>query len=162
MERVAASAVMSSTRPAGYKRMIAKPLIRKRYGILFCLVLLAACRNDVTHADISSPNGDYHVVVKECPQRGSFFWSGDTSIQVSILPYGDLEACNTFINSVYQFDAYSPHEQLELEWTSWTELRAWHPGFDHNSWPGVLRSKGSGPIKVTFSPKAAPTQPRSE
>lgn len=135
--------------------MNTEPLIRPRYSILFCLVLLAACRDAVTHADISSPGGDYHVVVKDCPRRGSGFLSGDRKVEVSVLPAGVSEDCNTFMNSVYQFEAYSPLDQLDLEWTSPTELRAWHPGFDHNSWPAASRASGTGAITVTFSPKAS-------
>ena len=137
--------------------MIAAPLLRPRHGVLACLLLLAACQEDVTHADLPSPDGDHHVVVKECPRRGSVFLSGDTSIQVSILPAGISEDCNAFINSVYQFEAYAPAEQLELEWISPTELRTWHPGFDHNSWSGPRSSSGTNPITVTFAPKAPPS-----
>lgn len=141
--------------------MFAELIIRKRYSLL-CLILLAACEKEVILADISSPDGNHHVVVKECSQRGSFFWSGDTAIEVSILPSGISEACNAFINSLYQFDAYSPHEQLELEWLSPGVLRAWHPGFDHNSWPNVVRSRKSGSITVLFSSKAALSHPQPE
>lgn len=131
-------------------------MVQSRFIFIACLVALAACKDEVTHADTPSPQGDYHVVVQECPQRGSFFWSGDTSLQVSVLPAGVSEACNAFMNSLHQFESYAPPEDLELEWTTPTELRAWHPGFSRNSWPNVLRSQATAPVEIRFAPADGP------
>ena len=130
--------------------------MRVRSLVLPCLLLLPACREEVILSDLPSPGGDYHAVVKDCPRRGSSFLSGDRRIEVSVLPAGRSEPCNTFIDAVFQFDAYAPVEDLELEWTSATALRAWHPGFDANSRPSAYSSAPSNPVTVTFGPAAAP------
>lgn len=122
---------------------------------VFCLILLAGCTDDEIIADIASPDRNYHALVQKCPQKGSFSWLGDTNIMVSILPSGVFENCNSFVNSWYQFEGYAPYEQLEVEWLSPTELRAWHPAFESASGPTASRSKTSGPIKVTFTPNPA-------
>lgn len=137
--------------------MAAPSFARPCASVLLCLVLLSACRDDGTVlSELPSPDGAYHAVVKDCPRRGSAFLSGDRKIEVSVLPAGMSERCNTFIDAVYQFEAYAPSEDLQLEWTSATELRAWHPGFDDNSWPSAHSSSQASPVTVTFRPGAEP------
>lgn len=52
-----------------------------------------------------------------------------------------------------QFDANESASQLQLEWVSDTELRAWLPGFNPEYGPSIAMYKPNNPIKVVFSPK---------
>lgn len=119
--------------------------------ILLSSMLLTACGPDKIIADLPSPGGKYHVEVRKCPQRGSLTWAEKT--QVSVLEFGVSEKCNAFMAALTQFDSYSPDEQLQLEWTSDTELRAWHPAFDPKNGPRASTFKPNAPVQVIFAPE---------
>lgn len=72
--------------------------------------------------------------------------------QLSILESGISEACNSAVNALAQFGSYAPDDQLQLEWISDTELRAWHPGFDPKFGPRSATFTHDIPVKLIFSP----------
>lgn len=122
-------------------------------SLLFLLVptvFLTACGPDHIIADFPSPDGKYHVEVRKCPQRGSLTRSEKT--QVSLLPAGASEPCNAFVAALAQFQSPTPDDQLEIQWVSETEVRAWHPGFETRQAPGAASYHQDSPIKVTYSP----------
>ncbi|MGE8677687.1 MAG: hypothetical protein ACN6PE_03650 [Achromobacter marplatensis] len=114
-------------------------------------VLLTACGPNKIIVDLPSPNGKYHVEVRKCPQSGSLTWT--EKAQVSVLESGVSEACQSAVKALVQFDAPTPEEQLQLEWLSDTELRAWHPSFNPEYGPQSTTDKPGIPIKVRFAPK---------
>lgn len=77
-------------------------------------------------------------------------WTEQT--QVSILESGTSEACQSAVHALAQFGSYAPDDQLQLEWISDTELRAWHPGFDPKFGPRSASFKQNVPVKLIFSP----------
>lgn len=119
--------------------------------VLLSTFLLTACGPDKIIADLPSPDGKYHVEVRKCPQRGSLTW--DEQTQVSVVEAGVSEKCNAFIVALTQFRSYTPDEQLQLEWLSDTELRAWHPAFEPKNGPWARTFKQNSPVQVTFAPK---------
>ncbi|MCT5527562.1 hypothetical protein LZL70_18250, partial [Pseudomonas aeruginosa] len=44
-------------------------------------------------------------------------------------------------------------DQLQLEWLSDTELRAWHPSFEPGNQADGSRLKHDAPVKMVFAPK---------
>lgn len=112
--------------------------------------LLAGCGPNKIIVDLSSPQGQYHVEVRKCPQPGSMTWTEQT--QVSVLKAGTSENCQSAVNALAQFNSYSPDDQLQLEWLSDTELRAWHPGFDPKFGPASASYKADNPVKIIFAP----------
>ncbi|HBN7845303.1 TPA: hypothetical protein L3618_005715, partial [Pseudomonas aeruginosa] len=46
----------------------------KKSPLLILSVLLAACGPDKLISDLPSPNGQYHVEVRKCPEKGSITW----------------------------------------------------------------------------------------
>ncbi len=125
--------------------------MKNSFPLLAAMVLLlTACGPDQIIADLPSPDGSHHVEVRLCPQRGSF--TRDSHTQVSVLKSGESENCNAFINATAQFAGYAPNEQLQLEWLSDTELRAWHPAFDPQHGPARAAYKNATPITLTFAP----------
>ncbi|RBL84796.1 hypothetical protein DDE05_21560 [Streptomyces cavourensis] len=114
-------------------------------------VLLTACGPNKIIVDLPSPDGKYHVEVRKCPQAGSLTWTEKT--QVSILDRGVSEACQSAVKSLAQFDAPTPEDQLQLEWLSDTELRAWHPSFNPEYGPQSANFKPGTPIKLVYAPK---------
>ncbi len=66
----------------------------KKSPLLILSVLLAACGPDKLISDLPSPNGQYHVEVRKCPEKGSITWGEE--IQVSLLETGKSEKCCGF------------------------------------------------------------------
>lgn len=119
--------------------------------LLGAAILLTACGPNKIVLDLPSPGGKYHVEVRKCPQAGALTWTEKT--QVSVLEPGVSEACQSAVKSLAQFDAPTPEDQLQLEWLSDTELRAWHPSFNPEYGPQSASSKPGSPIKLIYAPK---------
>lgn len=102
--------------------------------------------------DIYSPNRQYHVEVRKCPQAGSLVWSEEE--QASVLKAGKSSICHSSENTIEQFSVNSPEDQLELEWISDTQLRAWHPEFNPRYGPERFVSGQDDPVKIIFRPKS--------
>lgn len=47
-----------------------------------------------------------------------------------LLETGKSEKCHSVVQSLAQFDLRASADELQLEWLSDTELRAWHPSFE--------------------------------
>lgn len=118
--------------------------------LLLSSVMLTACGPNKIIVDLPSPNGNYHVEVRKCPQRGSMT-SGEQT-QVSVLKAGTSENCNSAVNALTQFGSYAPDDQLQLQWISNAELRAWHPGFDPTFGPQSASRKADSPVTVIYAP----------
>jgi len=125
-------------------------MIKNTAFLALLAALLAGCGPNKIIVDLPSPQGQYHVEVRKCPQPGSM--SSAEQTQVSILKSGISENCQSAVNALAQFQSYSPDEQLQLEWLSEAELRAWHPGFDPKSGPASASYKADNPVKVIFAP----------
>ena len=119
---------------------------------LFALstALLAGCGPNKITVDLPSPQGQYHVEVRKCAEPGAM--SSTSQTQVSVLKSGVSENCQSAVNALAQFQSYAPDDQLQLEWLSDAELRAWHPGFDPKSGPRSASYKADNPVKVIFAP----------
>lgn len=129
--------------------------MRKRIALLALstaplIVLLAGCGPNKIIVDLPSPQGQYHVEVRKCPQPGSMTWTEQT--QVSVLKSGTSENCQSAVNALAQFKSPWPDDQLQLEWLSDAELRAWHPGFDPKFGPASASYKADNPVKIIFAP----------
>ena len=120
-------------------------------ALIFSSALLAACGPNKIVYDLPSPSGKYHVQVRQCPQSGSITWS--EKLQVSVLEAGVSAACQSAVQALAQFDANEAASQLQLEWISDTELRAWLPGFNVDYGPSSATYKHDNPVKVIFSPR---------
>lgn len=121
--------------------------------LLAPLGFLASCAmgpNEVV-SDLYSPNKQYHVEVRKCPQVGSLTWSEEE--QASILKAGHSGVCHSSEGAIEQFSVNAPEDQLELEWNSETQLRAWHPRFNPRYGPERYVSGQNDPVKVVFRPK---------
>lgn len=125
-------------------------MIKNTAFLALLAALLTGCGPNKIIVDLPSPQGQYHVEVRKCPQPGSM--SSAEQTQVSILKSGTSENCQSAVNALAQFQSYSPDEQLQLEWLSEAELRAWHPGFDPKSGPASASYKANNPVKVIFAP----------
>ncbi|MFF7397551.1 hypothetical protein ACFZAI_13945 [Achromobacter sp. NPDC008082] len=125
-------------------------MIKNTAFLALLAALLTGCGPNKIIVDLPSPQGQYHVEVRKCPQPGSM--SSAEQTQVSILKSGISENCQSAVNALAQFQSYSPDEQLQLEWLSEAELRAWHPGFDPKSGPASASYKADNPVKVIFAP----------
>ena len=79
--------------------------------LLILSVLLAACGPDKLISDLPSPNGQYHVEVRKCPEKGSITWGEE--IQVSLLETGKSEKCHAVVRSLAQFDLRASADQLQ-------------------------------------------------
>jgi len=124
---------------------------------------LTACQSPSVNTviqDTSSPNGDYHLEVRQCRANDVMFGKA-TQVQVSVLKKGLTEKCRANINSVAQFDVYTINlnhkaEELQLVWRSNTELQAWHPSFtlsEHKKYIGPSSTYSiNGPVKLSFKP----------
>lgn len=114
-------------------------------------VLLTACGPNKIIVDLPSPGGQYHVEVRQCSQAGALTRSEKT--QVSVLAAGVSEECQSAVKALAQFDSPTPADQLQLEWLSDAELRAWHPSFNPQYGPQSASYKPGAPIKLIFAPK---------
>ncbi len=112
--------------------------------------LLTGCGPNKIIVDLPSPQGQYHVEVRKCPQPGAMTWTEKT--QVSVLKSGTSENCQSAVNALAQFGSFSPDDQLQLEWISDVELRAWHPSFDPKFGPASASYKPDNPVKIIFAP----------
>lgn len=111
--------------------------------------------------DIPSPNGEYHVEVRQCRASDAMFGKA-TKVQVSVLKKGEVEQCRSFKQSLAQFDVYSTNfkgtnNALLLKWISDTELQAWHHSFakrEHKDFigPHTQAYSADKPITFIFSP----------
>lgn len=119
--------------------------------VLFSSVLLTACGPNKIVSDLPSPGGKYHVEVRLCPQAGSLTWTQKT--QVSVLPAGVSAKCQSAVEALAQFDSTAPVEQLQVEWVSDTEVRAWDPTFNPQYGPRSAMHKPQSPVKLSFAPK---------
>lgn len=119
--------------------------------LLLLPVLLVGCGPDKLVSDLPSPSGKYHVEIRKCPEKGTLTWG--ESLQVSVLESGRSEKCNTFISALAQFDGLESADQLQLEWTSDTELRAWLPSFNAEYGPQAWSHQPQLPITLVFKPK---------
>lgn len=63
------------------------------------------------------------------------------------------EKCHSVVQSLAQFDLRASADQLQLEWLSDTELRAWHPSFEPGNQADGSRLKRDAPVKMVFAPK---------
>lgn len=118
--------------------------------LLLLPALLAGCGPDQLISDLPSPGGTYHVEIRQCPERGSITWG--QSLQVSVLEAGKSEKCNTFISALAQFGGQESADQLQLQWLSETELRAWLPSFNPEYGPPAWNHRQS-PLKLVFRPE---------
>ncbi len=125
-------------------------MIKNTALLALTAALLTGCGPNKIIVDLPSPQGQYHVEVRKCPQPGSM--SSTAQTQVSVLKSGMSENCQSAVNALAQFQSYSPDDQLQLEWLSEAELRAWHPGFDPKSGPRSASYKADNPVKVIFAP----------
>lgn len=112
---------------------------------------LSGCGPDRLISDQKSPNGKYHIQIRECPTPGGF---GDDSglLAVSLLPKGKSEGCWDDINSIAQFHV-SQHAHLDIEWISDTKVRAWTPGLKENQPPSGYSYYENDPVGFVFYPK---------
>jgi len=91
-------------------------MIKNTALLALSAALLTGCGPNKIIVDLPSPQGQYHVEVRKCPQPGSM--SSAEQTQVSILKSGISENCQSAVNALAQFQSYSPDEQLQLEWLS--------------------------------------------
>lgn len=115
--------------------------------------VLASCAtgpNEIVK-DLVSPNGQYHVEVRKCPQVGSLTWSEE--VQATVLVAGRQGVCHSSKDAIAQFSVNTPEDDLELEWVSDTQLRAWHPKFNPGYGPERYVSDPGDPVKVIFKPR---------
>ena len=116
-----------------------------------CLLMSCGGPNKVIK-DLYSPNGQYHVEVRQCPAVGSM--SGGTETQASILDAKKPATCHSSVGTIAQFSVNSPDDQLKLEWVGNSELRASHPGFNPAYGPEAFsHPANNSPVKVTFARK---------
>lgn len=121
--------------------------------LLVILGFLASCAtqpNEVV-ADLYSPSKRYHVEIRKCPQVGSLVRGEE--VQATVLEAGRVGVCHSSVNVIEQFSVNSPEDQLDLEWVSETQLRAWHPKFNPSYGPQTYVSGQNEPVKVIFRPK---------
>lgn len=102
-------------------------------------------------ADVYSPSKRYHVEGRKCPQVGTL--ARGEEVQATVLEAGRAGVCHSSVNAIEQFSVNSPEDQLELEWVSETQLRAWHPKFNPSYGPQTYVSGQNDPVKVIFRPK---------
>ena len=122
--------------------------------LLASSVLLTACGPDKIVYDLPSPNGKYHAQVRSCPETGSITWG--EQLEVSILEVGVGEECHSAVKSLTGFKAGPPGlavEQLQLEWLSDTQFRAWYPGLKPNVEPTGSYTKPNTPVQIIYLPK---------
>ncbi len=120
---------------------------------LLTLGFLACCAtppNEVV-ADLYSPNKQYHVEVRKCPEVGSIVQGEE--VQATVLEAGRAAVCHSSVNAIKQFSVNSPEDQLELEWVSGTQLRAWHPKFNLSYGPEAYVSGPHDPVEIIFRRK---------
>lgn len=131
-------------------------IMNKGYLVIFVLSLggLTACQSPSVNKvvrDLPSPNGDYHVEVRQCRANDAMFGKV-TQVQVSVLKKGETERCRATIQSVAQFTVYATDfrkkaDELQLNWLSNTELQAWHRSF------GLFQYKTyTGPYSYSYGP----------
>ncbi len=123
-----------------------------RLALPFTFTLLAACGPDKLLSDLASPNRQYHVEVRSCPTPGG---AGDSAgtFQVSLLVANKSEGCGDDINSMAQFQTHAPVEQLQLEWLSDSQVRAWAPGFEQLHMPFIYSYDEKAPVHFVFAPR---------
>lgn len=105
--------------------------------------------------DSYSPDGRYHVEVRECNAAGSLVAS-DTERWANVMEAGKTGDCQSSVGTIIQFKVPYPEDKLELEWASNTLLKAWHPNFDPTYGPEAQARSGSGaddPVKVLYAQK---------
>ncbi|WP_095093702.1 hypothetical protein [Pseudomonas sp. Irchel 3A5] len=122
--------------------------------LLASSVLLTACGPDKIVYDLPSPNGKYHAQVRSCPETGSITWG--EQLEVRILEAGVSEECHSQVQSFTGFKASPPGlavEQLQLEWLSDTQFRAWYPGLKPNVDPTGSYTKYNAPVQIIYLPK---------
>lgn len=128
----------------------------KKFALLLLAfsVLLAACGPDKIVYDLPSPSGKYHAQVRSCPETGSITWG--EQLEVNILEAGVSEDCHSDVQSFTGFKARPPGlavEQLQLEWLSDTQFRAWYPGLKPNVEPSGSYTKYNTPVQIIYLPK---------
>ncbi|MBX8548121.1 hypothetical protein K5D68_00695 [Pseudomonas cichorii] len=123
--------------------------------LLLLSVALAGCGPNELVSSLPSPDGKHHVEVRRCPESGSMTWG--EKLQVSVLDAGVSAACQSAVEAWAQFDIDTPEspkpDQLQLQWASDTELRAWYPGFKPGDGPRSWTYKPNTPVKVSFQSK---------
>lgn len=140
---------LRSSAPHAYKLMKAARLL-----LLLPIGVLASCAtgpNEIVK-DLVSPSGQYHVELRKCPQVGSLTWSEE--VQATVLVAGKRGVCHSSKDAIAQFSVNAPESDLELEWISDTQLRAWHPKFNPGYGPERYVSDPGDPVKVIFRPKS--------
>lgn len=128
----------------------------KKVALLLLLssVVLTACGPDKIVYDIPSPSGKYHAQVRSCSESGSITWG--EQLEVNILEAGVSEVCHSQVKSFTGFNASPPGlalDQLQLEWLSDTQFRAWYPGMKPNMAPTGSYKKYNTPVEIIFLPK---------
>lgn len=122
--------------------------------LLASSVLLTACGPDKIVYDLPSPNGKYHAQVRSCPETGSI--TRGEQLEVSVVEVGVGEECHSAVKSLTGFKASPPGlavEQLQLEWLSDTQFRAWYPGLKPNVEPTGSYTKPNTPVQIIYLPK---------
>ncbi|WP_407315364.1 hypothetical protein [Pseudomonas sp. nanlin1] len=122
--------------------------------LLASSVLLAACGPDKIVYDVPSPNGKYHAQVRSCPENGSITWG--EQLEINILATGVGEDCHSAVKSFTGFTVRAPGltvQQLQLEWLSDTQFRAWYPGLKPNVAPSGSYIKYDTPVQILYLPK---------
>lgn len=114
-------------------------------------VLVTGCGPNKIIYNLPSPTGQYHVEICECRHNGSLI--GERKTQISVLEAGVSEECQSAMNALVQFDGNAPENELQLEWISDTELRAWHPRFNPQYGPASQSYQANAPVKVIFAEK---------
>lgn len=123
-------------------------------AVLLSSALLAGCGPDKVVYEVPSPSGKYHAQVRHCPETGSITWG--EQLEVYILEAGVSSRCHSLVEPLVGFDAGPPGlrlDQLQVEWVTDTQVRAWYPGLKPNELPNGLYRKNGSPIEMVFLPK---------
>ncbi|AOA57909.1 hypothetical protein [Acinetobacter larvae] len=125
--------------------------------LISSVVVLSACHSNSVNRlvyNLESPQGAYHVEVRQCRENDAMFGPA-TKLQVSLLRTGESENCRATIKALSQFNVNQIDQQLQLQWLSESELRAWHPSFKANG-PREQFYIQNPHVRIVFTPQEHP------
>ncbi|MDM1758080.1 MULTISPECIES: hypothetical protein [unclassified Acinetobacter] len=123
----------------------------KKVVIVLSAILMTACTHNKLLLELPSPNKTYRIEVLQCQENGSFW--GTEKLQIAV-PSKGTSKCQSAVDTYIVFSSGMPLSDLQLEWISDTEIRAWHPSFNPKFGPYAATLGGpNDPIKISFKPK---------